>query len=541
MGKIVIHNQPCPNPDCGSSDALQIYENHTATCFSCQTWFPANTDYKDKEFTNVEKPKKPFVLDVEKLRVAGFKDRKISKEVAEFFGVKSAFNEDGEVDTHYYPYGEGIYKVRKLPKMFSCIGKPTTLFGMDKFGTGGKRLIVTEGELDAMAVAQASLDKYGKIYPVVSIPSASNVKTLLTHRDWVRSFDTVVLCLDNDEAGEKAKAEAIKYVGADKVRLAKLPVKDPSQMFIEKGGQQLLLTIWEASKYTPVGILGRDELWEALKAYNDIESVPYPMCLDALNTKTKGMRENEIVLFTSGTGSGKSTILREIVWHIIDTTPSMVGIVSLEESPAETTRKLSGIPLNVNPSYRELTESELESGFRSVFGDDRIMVLDHQGSMEDSTLFEKLEYMALSGCKYLFIDHITILVSEGVDGLTGNEAIDKTMNDLLRLCKRYPVWIGLVSHLRKTPTGKTSFEEGQLPSLDDIKGSGSIKQISNDIIAFARDMSHDDDRIRNHIKMRVLKCRFTGLTGNVPGVDYDYPTGRLSASLLLQPEDFMEI
>jgi len=538
MGKIVIHNQPCPNPDCGSSDALQIYENGTATCFSCQTWFPAN---KNKEFTHVEKPKKPFVLDVEKLRVAGFKDRKISKEVAEFFDVKSAFNEDGEVDTHYYPYGEGVYKVRKLPKMFSCIGKPTTLFGMDKFGTGGKRLIVTEGELDAMAVAQASLDKYGKIYPVVSIPSASNVKTLLAHRDWVRSFDTVVLCLDTDEAGEKAKAEAIKYIGADKVRLAKLPVKDPSQMLLEKGGQQLLIAIWDASKYTPVGILGRDELWEALKAYNDIESVPYPMCLDALNTKTKGMRENEIVLFTSGTGSGKSTILREIVWHIIDTTPAMVGIVSLEESPAETTRKLSGIPLNINPSYRELTEDELESGFRSVFGDDRIMVLDHQGSMEDSTLFEKLEYMALSGCKYLFIDHITILVSEGVDGLTGNEAIDKTMNDLLRLCKRYPVWIGLVSHLRKTPTGKTSFEEGQLPSLDDIKGSGSIKQISNDIIAFARDMSHDDDRIRNHIKMRVLKSRFTGLTGNVPGVDYDYPTGRLSASILLHPDDFMEI
>jgi twinkle protein len=519
---------------------MQIYEDYTSYCFSCQTRFPSNIDYKDREFNQVEK-KKVYTLDIEKLRTTGIKERKISKEVSEFFGVKFAFNEDGEVSTHYYPYGEGIYKVRQLPKSFSCIGKPTTLFGMDKFTSGGKRLIVTEGELDAMAVAQASLDKYGKIYPVVSIPSASNVKTLLTHRDWIRGFDTVVLCLDNDEAGEKAKADAIKYVGADKVRLAKLPVKDPSQMLLEKGGQQLLVAIWEASKYTPVGILGRDELWEALKAYNDIESIPYPPCLDALNTKTKGMRENEIVLFTSGTGSGKSTILREIVWHIIDTTKEMVGIVALEEAPAETTRKLAGIPLNVNPSFRELTESELEAGFRAVFGDDRIMVLDHQGSMEDSTLFEKLEYMALSGCKYLFIDHITILVSEGVDGLTGNEAIDKTMNDLLRLCKRYPVWIGLVSHLRKTPTGKTSFEEGQLPSLDDIKGSGSIKQISNDIIAFARDMSNDDDRIRNHIKMRVLKSRFTGLTGNVPGVDYDYPTGRLEASIFMQPDDFVEI
>lgn len=540
MSKVIVKNQPCLSPSCKSSDALQIYDTLTSYCFSCKTWFPPNSEYKDKEFNQVEKQPK-YTLDIAKFKTVALKDRKISKEVAEFFGVKVAFNSDGEVDTHYYPYGNDVYKVRKLPKSFSCIGKPLTLFGMDKFSAGGKRLIITEGELDAMSVAQASFEKYGKIYPVVSIPSASNVKAILTNRDWVRSFETVVLCLDNDEAGEKAKSEAVKIVGADKVRLAKLPVKDPSQMLLEQGGNKLLTSIFEAGKYTPVGILGKDQLWEALKAYNEIESVPYPPCLDALNHKTKGMRENEIVLFTSGTGSGKSSMLREIIWHIIQITESKVGVVALEEAPAETARKLAGLALNVNPSFRELEDSELEAGFNAVFGDDRIMVLDHQGSMEDSTLFEKLEFMALSGCKYLIIDHITILVSEGVDGLQGNEAIDKTMNDLLRLCKRYPVWIGLVSHLRKTPTGKKSFEEGQLPSLDDIKGSGSIKQISNDIIAFARDMANDDEKIRNHIMMRVLKCRHTGLTGNVPGVNYIYETGRLEGTDFSPAQDYVEI
>jgi len=115
--------------------------------------------------------------------------------------------------------------------------------------------------------------------------------------------------------------------------------------------------------------------------------------------------------------------------------------------------------------------------------------------------------------------------------LTGLEAQDKVMNDLLRLVKRYTdVWIGLVSHLRKVQSGTKSFEEGKLPSLDDIRGSGSIKQISFDIIAFARDMGAESEEIRNTILMTSLKSRFTGLTGKVEGLRYFSETGRLKAS-----------
>jgi len=136
--------------------------------------------------------------------------------------------------------------------------------------------------------------------------------------------------------------------------------------------------------------------------------------------------------------------------------------------------------------------------------------------------------MCLSGAKYVFVDHITILASEGAEGLTGNEAIDKIMNDLLRLAKKYNVWIGLISHLRKTDNKGRSFEEGKLPSMDDIRGSGSIKQISMDIIAFARDSGSSDEVERNTIKTKVLKCRYTGLTGPSGTLLYNFPTGRLS-------------
>ena len=74
-----------------------------------------------------------------------------------------------------------------------------------------------------------------------------------------------------------------------------------------------------------------------------------------------------------------------------------------------------------------------------------------------------------------------------------------------------------------------SFEEGKLASIDDIKGSGSIKQISFDIVAFARNLVAENSIERNTIKFRVLKSRFTGLTGSAGSATYDNNTGRLTA------------
>jgi twinkle protein len=568
MGKVVKKNQPCLNPECGSHDARQIYEDGTSFCFSCQKFFPKGAEETqeeegsgfEKEETKVVRkpppglpsslrksvPKSLSIEEILELPSRGFRERKITKEVAEFFGVKVSYDSAGNIDTHYYPYSYSkAWKIRALPKTFSWIGKSIALFGRDKFNGAGKRLIIVEGEIDAMSIAQASLEKYGKIYPVVALSSSVMAhKSILEDRDWVRSFAEVVLCLDNDEAGEKATQEAIKVIGVDKVKIAKLPLKDPNEVLLADGGNRLLQCIFDAAPYIPAGIVGKEALWTALETYNAATGHPYPACMAGVNAKLKAKRGGEITLFISGTGSGKSTLLREIALDILQTTEDKIGIVSLEESPAETARKFAGMAINRNPAKEEIPLEELKVGFDQVFGDDRVIVLDHQGSMNDTSIVDQLEYMCLVGCKFLFVDHITIMTSEGVDNLTGNEAQDKVMNDLLRLVKRYPeVWVGLVSHLRKAPGNGKSFEEGKLPSIDDIKGSGSIKQISFDIISFARDLTASDEKVRNTIKMRVLKSRYTGLTGAVPGAQYSWDTGRLTAmeNIQLDDEDFTAI
>jgi twinkle protein len=542
LGRIVTKNQPCDS--CGSSDARQIYEDGSSFCFSCRKSTQApkerislannnNTDFEPVSYG-------PSLQEIqEDFASRGFKERNIFKQVSQHYGVRVSYDMDGNIDSHYYPYYKEDnlvgYKIRKLPKDFTSVGKVRGgLFGQNLFN-GGKRLVITEGELDAMAVQSAWFKRYKTFYPVVSLRSASSVKDLVEERDWVRNFDEVILWFDNDDAGRKATKEAARIIGYDKVKVAKSAEKDASDLWI-KEPDKLLSTIYDSVEYTPAGILTKEDLWSQLESYNELESIPYPDFMGGLNDKLKGMRFGEITLWTSGTGSGKSTLLREIAVHLLEATEDKIGIVSLEESPAETARKMSGMALNRNPAAEEIPLNELKEGYEKVFGDDRVLVLDHQGSISDGSIMDFLEYMCLSGAKYLFVDHITILASEGTEGLTGNEAIDKIMNDLLRLVKKHNVWIGLISHLRKTDNKGKSFEEGKLPSMDDIRGSGSIKQISMDIIAFARNVGSADELERNTIKTKVLKCRYTGLTGPSGALLYNFSTGRLT-----QGADFEEV
>jgi len=519
---------------CDSSDGYGAYDDGWGKCFSCGESYKWDTkEEKPVEQTIFKKEVMSgpslTVEEIGQYATRGFRERNIPKQITEFFGVKAGVDINGDIIEHYYPYGVDQtvgYKIRKLPKEFRSVGTIEGLFGQQQFN-GGRRLVIVEGEIDAMSVAYAYHQRHkGKIYPVVSLPSASGLKQLLAQRDWVRRFDEVVLMLDNDEAGQKALAEACKIIGVDKARIAKLRCKDANEELLTHGPNGILEAIWDAQPWSPAGILQGDELWEKLMERQSTKSIPYPPCLQGVNEKTKGMRFGEVDLFTSGTGSGKSTVIKEIILHLKNTTEDGIGIISLEESPGDTVEKFIGMQLNQNLADVEISEEEQRKAFEEVFGDNRIKLLDHQGSVSDDSLMDKIETLALMGCKYLILDHLTIAVSE-VEANDANQAVDKVMSDLLKTAKKHDVWLGVISHLRKTGMGSKSFEEGKMPSMDDIKGSGSVKQISFQIIAFARNMIASSEAERNTIKIRVLKSRFTGRTGDAGGAFYNADTGRL--------------
>jgi len=524
-------------PACPSSDGFAIYDDGHGYCFVCNH-YERDIEGKEEDMpldTVIKSVWCPEVFKQNTGDARGCQERRITKTIAEHYGVRVDYDANRNITAYHYPYYKDnelvAYKTRKLPKQFSTVGdfKDVWPFGCQSFGMGGKRLVITEGEFDAMSVAQASLIHYNKIYPAISIASASNLKSLLQAREWIRSFEEVVLFFDKDAAGQKAIKEAANIIGIDKVKVATSPAKDPCELFIAAGERAVLQAIWDAQPFSPAGIVvGHEPVWEQYLARRSTESVAYPDCLRGINDKTKGMRFGEITLFTSGTGSGKSTVIKEIVLDLLDKTEDKVGMISLEESVGDTAEKFIQMKLKRNLQEYDVSLEEQEEASRAVFGSEKLVLLDHQGSVGDESLIDKIEYMALMGCKYLILDHITIAVSEGAEGYTGNEAIDKVMSDLLKITKKHNVWLGVISHLRKVQGGGATFEQGKLPSMDDIKGSGSIKQISFDIIGFARDMANEDEQVRNTINFIVLKSRFTGKTGPAGNAKYNHDTTRLA-------------
>jgi twinkle protein len=539
LSKAIKHNQPCP---CGlSSDAAVHYDNGWGRCFSGKC---GGKNFKlGEDFLPEEQPrtsKSLSVEEVQELESRGSAERRLTKAAAEFYGIKATSNPDGTVDRFFFPVVEpgknevAGYKTKKHSdkKATYSIGKVSNIFGIEHFRNGGNRIVITEGEEDAWAIQSANYLKYKKFYPVVSMGSASQTDFLLKERETLTKFKEIVLWFDNDAEGQKAVARAARILGYDRVRSVVSDEKDANDVLmsgpVDKAIDRVVFYLLDAKPYNPSGVIPGEETWNMYKSYKSLEFVPWPPFLSKLNELTHGRALGSITMIAAGTSTGKSSFVREDIFHILSTTEEKIGACFLEESVGETVAALMSLKLNKRlglPTV-SVTEQEEEDAWSSTLGTGRIMLIDHQGSVSDSNLIDKLEYLAAAGCRYIYLDHITIAVSES-DGDNVNAAIDKFMNRLLQVVQRYGVWIGVISHLRKVKSGEESFESGARVFEDDLKGSGSLKQVSFQTIALSRNKLHEDEKVRNLTQIWLLKDRKTGNTGPAGKYCFDSVTGRL--------------
>jgi twinkle protein len=238
---------------------------------------------------------------------------------------------------------------------------------------------------------------------------------------------------------------------------------------------------------------------------------------------------------------GKTQVIRELQYHLINNTNDSLGVIALEEPIEDSVEALMALDMGkrINlPDVREqCSEEELREAWTATSGTGRIHYFDHFGSVDEDGLISKIRYMARGlDCKYIFLDHLSIVISEFADQGGERERIDAVMTRLKALTQELHIWIGLVVHLRKT-SGGTSFEEGAVPSLDDLRGSGAIKQLSNSVYAFARNQQHTSKEMRHVTSYHVLKCRLTGRTGPAGFLKFDEDTGRLEETTE-EVEDF---
>ena len=529
-------HQPCPL--CNSSDAVGINADDSAKCFSCGEFMPSYTKAcggQDMQSTTTQ-TKQPDMVDEGKF--SALTDRKISVQTAQKYGVKCVHDLQGNVVKHLYPYYNGhelsATKTRNCrDKDFYVSGtyNDTGLFGQQLF-KGGKYVTVTEGECDAMA----TYELLGSKWAVVSIKRGANgaVRDIKESLEFFDDFENVIIAFDKDKAGQEASIKVARLFKPGKARIVTLPNgwKDPNDMLRNNKHKEFVEAWWASKVYTPSGVINVSEQREKFHNRERKESVPYPY--EGLNKKLYGLRQGELVTLTGGTGLGKSSVTRELEHHLIKNTTDNVGIIALEEDWRRTIDGILSIEANarlyVDQVRDRFSKEELDKFFDILYDGEnknRVWVHSHFGTNDIDDIFTKLRFMIIGcDCKWVVVDHLHMLVSAVHEG-DERRAIDTIMTRLRSLVEETGAGIILVSHLRRVD-GNKGHENGIEVSLSHLRGSNSIGQLSDCVIALERNQQSDDPDEARTTKMRILKSRYTGDVGMACRLIYDGETGRLS-------------
>lgn len=521
----LVSKGPCP--DCGSSDACALYDDGHTHCFSCGV-----TRKGDGEEPEEREPLRKDLLHGE---VQPLPARKIDLKTAQKFDYRVGQMGGRKVQIAAYQDASGrtvAQKWRDSDKDFGWVGDPKAalpLFGQSKWRDGGRMVVVTEGELDAMSATQAM----GGTWPAVSIPNgAQNAgKSIAAAASWLEQYDRVVFMFDMDDPGRKASEDAARLISPGKAFIAELPLKDANEMVKAGRSKELVDAAWNARQYRPDGIMSVGEL-KAKALAPPAYGLPFPFV--GLTKATYGQRRGELYGWGAGVGSGKTTLFKQLMLTtmrpdliephgdipIIMPEPRKVGALLLEENPVKTLRTLGGMAIGkrVHVPGVEFDEAELAAAIDSFDG--LFFPYNHFGAKDWDSIKNLIRYMVLAlRIEDVFLDPLTALIAFADDD---RKALDEIMADLASMVEQMNFTVHFISHLT-TPTG-TAHEEGGRVLEKHFTGSRAIARWSHNLFALERNKQEPD----SPTILRILKERETGdATGTTLGLHYDRDTGRL--------------
>lgn len=487
--KLIEAHLPCTS--CGSSDALSEYEDGTY-CFSCG---------ESKRLSNDEVKH----INDNELSYRYYSHRGLSIKSLSKYGIVSAFDKNGKHIHDRLPWSKDgdTFKLRPMNvKTFPLIGdksKKLPLFGMDKFPSGSaKAVTITEGEYDAASAYQMLGD-----YPVVSVFNSTSAPNSCREAfDYLNGFDCIYLALDADAPGQRATQQIATLFDVNKIRIVKLDAKykDANGYLEAKAEKEFVKTWWAAEKYKPKNIIESFSEIEKVLFSKDAEAIaeyPYP----TLQEMTHGIRPGEVVLWKALEKIGKTEIIRGIEHSLVRNTDLNIGIIHLEEPEKRSIQGLLSyeyrLPIHLGQHGID-PAAQLDKYKEMVGKEDRLYFYTHFGSDDPDIILDMVRYLVtVCGCKVIFLDHITMIVT-GYEVDDERRKLDYISTRLATMAVDLSFNLQLVSHVN---------DNGQ------TRGSRNISKVANTIIMLDRNQEAEDDMERNTTKLTIQGNRFAGKTG----------------------------
>jgi len=502
---------------CGTREGLQVFANEdgklSGYCFSCGTYVPDPLG-EGKSLDDIPKKQRlgktkeeieEAFKEIEECEAFDLKDRRLRKDVLDYYGIKIGVNrQDGKTPTyHFYPYtkdGELVaYKARNIEsKRMWSVGdqKNTDLFGWEQAkASGAKRLIITEGELDAAALKKIfdihTKDQYSDYKPAIcSLPhgaSAAGRDLAKLMPKISKYFQEVSFCFDDDDAGRKAVEDACKV--APSATVINLPCKDANACLIEgKAKAAYNAAQWKADKAKNTRLIFGEDLHEQAKEPAKFGELTWPW--KHVQKVTRGIRYGETIYIGAGVKMGKSELLNALGAHFIKEHGIKVFMAKPEEANNKTYKLLAG---KVAGKVFHDPEVEFDEKAYERAGDAL------KGKLAMVNLYQHLGWESLKadiyaanswGCKVVFIDPITNLTN-GMAAADANVKLQEYAQDLAAMAQDLDMVIFIFCHL-KAPIGGDDHEHGGEVLSSQFAGSRAMMRSCNLMLGLEGDKSATD-------------------------------------------------
>lgn len=477
---------------CGSFIGLQKRFGDTPRSIITGREFSLN---KKKSYTvpkvTIGNKTKPIV---DYLHQRGFTDKTI-----EYFRIGCKSNDIVEIP--YYKDGNLVnvkYRsIKEKSKMWQEKNAEQILFNRDS--CSGDTLTICEGEYDCMALHQ-----YGKSN-CVSVPSgAGNFDWVENEWEFLETFKKVYICFDNDRAGNIKSPELISKIGAWKCKQVILPYKDANECLLNGVSKDKIAECFMNAVEFPPAILSSpttfsSDIKEIFHDPNKLNGIHTPW--KKLTTILGGWRNEELTIWTGRSGSGKSTMLNQIILHLAG--EGINSCIASLEMPAKSYLRWAIVQYtgNYHPSDMAIDDS-------LKFMSNYIYIVNTHEEINESTLLEVFEYTSRKyNCKHFIIDSLLRVILEDKEEFIAQKMF---VSKLVSFCKKFNCHVHLVAHPRK------GMKDSDKPDKSDVKGTSSITDLAHNVISVWRpDEECSIGNKTNDVLVQVLKNRELGTLGKI--------------------------
>lgn len=457
---------------------LSVTYDNEAVLYKCHHCDLAGAVFYREKFETkkvYQKPKQAKERDNQKPLYDYFAKRKISKETLKKYDV--VYSDNKEIVFKYYKNGELVNNKYRTnlgngKKSFRQ-EKDTekTFYGMDIVPKDSKELVIVEGEIDCFSFAEQG------ILNVISIPqgaSENKLECIENCYDFISKFETYILAVDNDEAGDKLKNNLLSRLGKEKCKVVNWKqYKDANEALI--ADENLKEFIDNATEINPDGIITFADGFDEIYKYNfEADKDFYYTGWNKLDKFLK-IRTGHLMVVSGYPSRGKTTFTDNLIVNLTKQYGMKHLIASFESTMAS----------HYNTLFEMFEEKPIRFNKEELFNETYTKITEHFYRFDITRIWnideicERTELAVKKyGIKTLTIDPYNRLNNKIGD--REDKYIGSILAKLCMLAKRLDILIIFVAHPKK-PDGE------KVPNMYSISGSGDWYNMADYGIIVHRD------------------------------------------------------